>query len=204
MYFYNEQLFVMNLDIFNITHNEVEPAVGKVLLSVPFINDTYFSRAVVLLTLHDSEGSVGYILNKRIPLLLHELVDDIPKGRFTVGIGGPVANDTLQMLHSLGHMIPDSMQIMPGLFWGGNFDAVRSLIKKKLIQPNEIRFFMGYSGWGQQQLNDEIKANSWVVTDISTNTILTHSEEKLWNTTLMHMGNKYKAWADFPRDPSLN
>jgi putative transcriptional regulator len=194
----------MNLDIFNITHNHVEPAVGKVLLSVPFINDTYFSRSVILLTLHDSEGSVGYILNKRIPMLLHELVDDIPRSKFTVCIGGPVANDTLQMLHSLGHMIPDSIQIKPGLFWGGNFDAVRSLIKKQLIHPHEIRFFMGYSGWGKLQLHDEIQANSWVVTDIGVDTILTHNEEKLWNATLVKMGSKYKAWADFPRDPSLN
>lgn len=194
----------MNLDIFNITHNHVEPSVGKVLLSVPFINDTYFSRAVVLLTMHDSEGSVGYILNKQIPLLLHELVDGIPKSKFTVCIGGPVANDTLQMLHSIGHQIPDSVEICPGLFWGGNFDEVRALIKRKKVMPHQIRFFMGYSGWGQKQLHHEIEANSWVVTDISADTILTHSEEKLWNTTLTKMGSKYQAWADFPRDPSLN
>ena len=194
----------MNLDIFNITHNQVEPAAGRVILSVPFINDTFFSRAVILLTMHDNEGSVGYILNKQLPIKLHELVEGIPESNFTVGIGGPVANDTLQMLHSLGDAIPNSIKINPGLYWGGDFDIVREMLQKGTLQQNQIRFFMGYSGWGAEQLHDEIETNSWLVTDMNSNQILTHTEESLWKKALAAMGNKYRAWADFPRDPSLN
>lgn len=194
----------MDLDIYNITHNHVKPESGKVLLSVPFINDTFFSRAVILITMHDSEGTVGYILNKKLPVLLHELIDDVPKSNFSIGIGGPVGSDTLQMLHCLGDTIPNSIKISNGLYWGGDFDIVKSLINKGEVAPNQIRFFMGYSGWSVDQLNQEITSNSWLVTDITTETILTQNDENLWRKSLIKMGDKYKTWADFPLDPTLN
>lgn len=194
----------MDLDIFNITHNKIAPKEGKILLSVPFIEDTFFHKAVIFLVSHNSEATVGYILNKPLPMKLHELVDDIPPSNFAVHIGGPVEHSTLHMIHSLGESIPDSKKVGTNLYWGGDFDVIRKKIHTQEISESNIRFFLGYSGWGPDQLDDEITANTWLVSSLSPKKILSEQQENLWEKVLQNMGAKYKAWTHFPPSPSLN
>jgi len=194
----------MDLDIFNIQHNTIKPEVTRILLSVPFVDDTFFNKAVIYLVSHEAEGSVGYILNKSLPIKLHEIIDDIPNTNFPVHIGGPVANTTLNMVHSLGKLIPDSDEVGRGLYWGGDFEEVKNLIADNLIPENSIRFFLGYVGWGPNQLMKEYEEDSWLVTNIKKPRVMTEYDEKLWERLLSEMGDKYKAWANFPSSPSLN
>lgn len=194
----------MDLDIFNIKHNTTPPQIGRILLSVPFVDDTFFNKSVVYLVAHDEENTIGYILNKPLPMKLHELVEGIPESDFEVHIGGPVDHSTLNVLHTLGNKIPESIEVGNGVYWGGDFDYIREMIKRNELTKNYIRFFLGYSGWSPNQLNEEVEGDTWLVTNITTEALMSSFDEKLWERTLKQMGDKYKVWAELPSSPSLN
>jgi len=130
---------------------------GNLLVAEPStLTDVSFNRAIIFLTEHNEEGSVGFILNKPSEFLLKDLVLEMDSD-FRVYIGGPVENENLYFIHSLPHLIPDSIEVAEGIYWGGNYDAVKTFIEQGLIKKNEIRFFLGYSGWSVEQLEQEIK-----------------------------------------------
>lgn len=191
-------------DLFKIKHNDIAPAKGKVLVSVPFVRDVNFQKAVILLTEHNKEGSFGFILNKEFGYRLSEVITDVEDCDIMVGYGGPVQSDTMHFIHTLGDIIPDSERIVGNLFWGGDLATVKTLINQKQINKDNIRFFIGYTGWSPHQLNGEIIADSWLVSQLSGKDIMEYRNEYLWKLTLFKMGAKYSYWTSFPDNPSLN
>lgn len=194
----------MNLQELYKDYTAQTPQKGNVLLAMPFIEDETFKRTVVFLVNCVKDETFGYILNYPLPLQLHDVIEDIPESDFMVGIGGPVSRDCLYIIHSLGNLIPNSLEIVPGLYWGGDFDVIRSLIKEQKITPSQIRFFMGYCGWEIKQLQEEIADNTWIQTKIPYEDILKQNKEVLWQDILRSMGGKFKVWAEFPEDPTMN
>lgn len=188
-----------------MNQNEANPARGKLLISEPSLRDFYFSRSVVLLAEHsDEEGSVGLILNKPINLKLKDVVKEFPTNEFPLYLGGPVHPDRLFYLHTLGERIPGSMEIIKGLFWGGEIEKLMNLVDLKLVSPEEVRFFIGYAGWEPKQLDRELKEDSWIVTQCSLDTVISDKPETLWSNILKELGDDYAIWANFPADPILN
>ncbi|MBK8807382.1 MAG: YqgE/AlgH family protein [Bacteroidales bacterium] len=122
----------------------------------------------------------------------------------SLSYGGPVANDTIFYMHSKGKSVPQSEYIGKGLYWGGDFSVVKDQLATGEISPDEIRFFLGYSGWSATQLEDEINKDSWIVADIATKTIMNRNHTDLWRESLKSLGGKYSLWAEFPDDPLLN
>ena len=121
-----------------------------------------------------------------------------------LSMGGPVAPDTLHYLHNLGDMIPNSILVAEDIFWGGDIDAVKELIKNRKINHTQIRFFLGYSGWSAGQLERELKENSWVIAKVNSSIVLTNKGEDIWKRVLRSFKNKYRMWADFPDSPEMN
>jgi len=190
-----------------------KPQQGKLLLSEPFMNDPNFKRTVVLLASHNEEGSVGFVLNRTMELKLGQVVEEFGNNFFPVWDGGPVQRDSLFFIHTLGDEIPDSIPILPplkgarGMFWGGNFETVKVLIKGNKIAENEIRLFVGYSGWSAGQLQEEIKRNSWLVAPATIELVMnaeTSTDAKLWKDVLKSMGKEYGILANFPENPLWN
>ncbi|HEY0176208.1 MAG TPA: YqgE/AlgH family protein, partial [Pedobacter sp.] len=132
--------------------NRITPSVGKLLISEPFLNDPNFTRSVVLLTEHGENGTLGFVINHPSLLMLDDLIPDIGGGNFTVFLGGPVATDTIHFIHRCPDKISDGEEIAKGIYWGGNFETLKVLLAQGEISPDEVRFFIGYSGWGEQQL----------------------------------------------------
>ena len=194
----------INADIFKIQSNNVLPSQGKILISEPFLYDATFGRSVVLLVDHTSEGSMGLIMNKRLPLLVNDVVkefkylEDIPLYK-----GGPMGTDTLFYLHTLSQL-PGALPVSNGLYLNGDFDA----LKKHILQGNEIngkvRFFLGYSGWECEQLIQEVKENTWIIAKEDPSYLLDGEVKDMWKNALGKLGNKYEAWSRFPQVPSLN
>ena len=98
----------------------------------------------------------------------------------------------------------DTQEIAKGLYWGGNFDEILKLMARNKLSKNQIRFFAGYSGWGEDQLNNEIRENGWITHESNVNLCMEYSTEKLWSDLIKTKNQKYAIWANMPKDPSLN
>ena len=177
---------------------------GKVLLAEPFMLDTNFKRSVVLMCEHAVDGSLGFILNKSLNMPINELIADFPEIEASVFYGGPVQTDTVHYIHNVGHLLEDSQEIMPGIFWGGNFEKLKSLINTGLVTSDNIRFFVGYSGWSQSQLKDEMKYGSWVLAEMDLNYLFNFKDGDLWNKVMKHKGDVYSVIAEVPKEMTWN
>jgi len=183
---------------------KIKPTQGKILISEPFLQDQYFKRSVVLLADHSEDGSFGIILNKPIDVKLNEVVHEFPDFDGQLYMGGPVKTDSLFFVHTLGTSIEGSMKILDGLYWGGDIEVVKEMMKLKKITPDEIRFFIGYSGWESNQLEDELNQNSWVVSKTHVSQVITANPTELWTSIIKTLGKDYQQWINYPIDPSLN
>ncbi|MFA8433695.1 MAG: YqgE/AlgH family protein [Marinifilaceae bacterium] len=193
-----------NSDFFRIEHNNVEPEKGRILIAEPFLQGRYFKRSIVLLAEYSDEGAVGFVLNKPIHLTLSEVLVDFPVFEAEVYVGGPVDTNRIYFIHTLSHLIPQSLHIKDNLYWGGDFEALRKLIEQKRIHTSQIRFFAGYSGWDAGQLSHELKENSWMVSSLDIPTIMNVEKPNVWEESLRQLGGKYRIWSNYPENPSLN
>jgi len=192
------------LDLFTILPEDKIPEKGKILISEPFLPDTFFNRSIVYLADHTPEGSVGFILNKKLDLQVDATIEGFEGWNENLSMGGPVAPDTLHYLHNLGDLIPNSVLVEGNIFWGGDIDVIRNLIKSRKMKQSDIRFFLGYSGWSAGQLERELKENSWVIAKVNSNIVLNTKGDDIWKKVLRSFKNKYRMWADFPDSPEMN
>jgi len=184
---------------------ELKPKKGILMVAEPsIIGDISFNRSVILLADHSEEGSIGFILNKALEHNLSELIPDIKKD-FLVYNGGPVEQDNLYFIHKVPSLIPDSIEIAEGIYWGGNFEAVKKLIEKDLITEKEIKFFLGYSGWDTNQLEEELAAKAWIlINQYTQEDVLEKSYNNFWKEKLEELGGEYLIWSNAPENPSYN
>jgi putative transcriptional regulator len=193
----------LDLNIFKIEYNKVAPKKGRILVSEPFLQDTYFKRSIVLLTEHSNDGSVGFVINKPLDVKVSEVINDFPDNSINLSIGGPVSTNTVHYVHTLGHYIPNSAHITGNLFWGGDFGFIKEMLQEGKLPKEQIRFFLGYAGWQPGQLENELEQNSWLISEIGQHEIFTPGSN-LWKASMSNMGEKYKIWSDFPENPGLN
>lgn len=177
---------------------------GKILLAEPFMIDPNFKRSAVLLCEHTEQGSIGFIINKPLEMKIGELIEDFPEFESEVLYGGPVQTDTIHYIHNVGDLLEDSRKIADGVYWGGNFEKLKFLITSELIQPKNIRFFVGYSGWSDGQLKDEMGYGSWIVGNMDANYLFKTQSWKVWKHALQHKGNTYSVIAQMPDMQTLN
>ena len=184
--------------------NKIES--GDILIAEPFMMDSNFKRSVICITDHTSEeGTVGFILNKRMNIKLDELVPDIKtEEKFSVYFGGPVATDTIHYIHNVGELLENSIKVSRGIYWGGDFEKLKFLINQELIKPKNIRFYLGYSGWSAGQLEEELKTGSWVKSEVDPNYVFKSISSMLWKQTLANKGDRFSVIAQMPNSISLN
>nr|WP_294907494.1 YqgE/AlgH family protein [uncultured Lacibacter sp.] len=182
----------------------IEPASGILLISDPFLKDPNFMRTVVLLCEHDEAGSFGLVINRTFEQTLDQLIADLDGHTVPVYYGGPVQMDTLHFLHQLPNEIPGGQEITKGIYWGGDFEMVMSMLKDETLDLNKIRFYLGYSGWSNGQLNDEMKEKSWLTVNASRNLVFHKQTDAIWNEAVKSMGGQYGQLINYPIDPQLN
>ena len=192
-----------NPEIYKIRTNNIAPQKGRILIAEPFLQGRYFNRSIVFLVNHDETGTVGFVLNKEVDYPIKELLEEFPNHPNLFGLGGPVGIDSLYYIHTLGNIIPNSQHIVDNLYWGGDFETIKELVNSGAVDDSQIRMFIGYAGWEVGQLDEEIKENSWLVTDISAKMVMEPNNE-LWMKMVKKVGGKYIVWEHFPKNPSYN
>jgi putative transcriptional regulator len=166
--------------------------------------DDHFTRSVILLCEHNEEGSFGFILNNTLDLKLHEFANGFPDVNVNVGFGGPVDRNQLFFLHNIPQL-ENGIPVYPGVYMGGNYQNVLDLLQKDEISIEDIRFFIGYTGWASGQLQEELDEKTWIVTAPPESfSLMNCSDDTLWKDILRAMGGKYKPMADFPIYPADN
>ena len=168
------------------------PKKGHLLIAEPSIlGDVSFNRSVVLLAEHNDEGSIGFILNKPLNYTINDLIPEI-EASFKIYNGGPVEQDNLYFIHNIPDIIPNSVEISNGIYWGGDFETTKQLINEGKITKNHIRFFLGYSGWSVNQLEMEMQENSWIVAENTLkNKLLSKASNLFWKEKIIEQGGEY-------------
>lgn len=179
---------------------------GCFLIAEPFLNDGFFKRSVILLAIHNNqEGSLGFIINKPITnIYLSDLVRSFENANdWPVFSGGPVQNSTLFYIHSIGDIVPNSKKITDDIYFGGDFEIIEQLIKSNEATPRDIKFFLGYSGWAENQLDEEIMNNSWLTCPADKKLIFgNQTENKCWQAAVSKTPHFYVS--NFPLNARWN
>lgn len=192
------------MDFFHI-NQKLKPKKGDLLLSEPYLPDPNFDRTVILICEHDENGTIGYVLNKPSVHTFEEVIEGVDNFDETLYLGGPVQQNTLHFIHRSIQLSNDSKQLGKELYWGQDFDELITIIENKIIAPQDFRFFMGYSGWSEGQLEEELDSKSWIVHRLNDTTILFDTPpEILWKTIMAQLGAKYKMMSNYPTDPNMN
>ncbi len=179
------------------------PGPGILLIADPFLKDPNFTRTVVFLCDHNEEGSFGFVLNKKFEQTMDDLLTNFDGYPVPVYYGGPVQTDTIHFLHQYPLTI-GGKEVIDGIYWGGDFEALTTMVKTGSIDFNKVRFFIGYSGWSDGQLNDEMKEKTWLTVESDCNLVFHTQPAEVWKDSLKHLGGEYAMMVNFPIDPQLN
>lgn len=173
---------------------------GQLLLAVPSMRDPHFARAVIYLAAHSSEeGAFGYILNRPLKQRVADLMPDAelgPLGNAPVYMGGPVSADKLAFASLRWSRAKQQLKIQTHLSVD---DALH-----EMSLGREVRGFVGYSGWGEGQLEKEIELRSWIATTPGKHVLTTPQPDALWREVLVRMGPLFGLIAGVPDQVELN
>ncbi len=182
---------------------------GDLLIAEPFLSESWFNRAVITVMDHSHKGgTTGAVLNIALKSNLSDIVDGITrKDPVTVYCGGPLSQDQLFFIHTLGDgIIPDSREYAPGQWIGGDFATAIRYVNQGYPVEGFLRFFIGYSGWTPGQLDEEIEADTWAVQPDLSNAgrLLEGSGDKYWRRIVRTLGPFYRSWLMIPQNVSSN
>jgi Putative transcriptional regulator len=181
----------------------LEPEAGRLLIAEPIMQDRHFSRSVVYLTEHSLDGSMGFIVNHPASFTLSSIINHFHDIDLPIFWGGPVGLDTLHFLHSLPHEIGGE-HIDKDIYWNGNLESIPELYELGKLDATNIRFFLGYSGWGAGQLASELDVHSWLISETELWELFLVEEQKMWEYAVEQLGERYKILTNIPKSPEWN
>jgi putative transcriptional regulator len=177
---------------------------GKLLLASANLLESNFKRTVLLMCEHSEEGSMGFILNRPMEFKVCEAIAGFEDIEEPLHMGGPVQVDTVHFIHSRGDSIDGAVEIFDGIYWGGDKNQLSFLINTGVIQPSEIRFFLGYAGWGAGQLQQEFEEGSWYTAEATRDIVFGAEYERMWSRSVRSKGGDYRIIANSPELSGLN
>ena len=174
-----------------VVDSEIQLAPG-LLIATPQLADPNFHKSVVLMVEHQGEGAYGLVINRPTETPLAELLNSIEIGwsgspAEPSWIGGPVQPETGWILHERVDGLDESLtrEISPGLYLSSARDALEHLAA---APPRQIRFLLGYSGWGPAQLESELSEGSWVNGNVDPGLIFETPASTLWEEAVRAIG----------------
>jgi len=162
------------------------------LLAMPQLRDPNFDHAVVLMIEHTENGSFGLIVNRQTELSVTEVMSTLGvtwtgDPGACVWIGGPVMPRTGWLLHEPSQIEQSegSVPVTPEIILSTSPEPLRALAASP---PRNVRFLMGYSGWGSSQLERELAMSSWILAEASPQLVFETPAEEMWETAMRSLG----------------
>jgi len=180
---------------------------GSLLIANPVLPDPNFSRTVILLCNHNDQGSFGLVINRSTQLKAPDLfssIDILKSYNAKIYIGGPVSQSMVFYLYRSAKDVIDLDKICSGVYLGSNLETLESLYLDIENPEENIRFYLGYSGWSDGQLDGEMEQNSWLVQDANEQFVFLDSENLIWPKAVNSLGEKYQYLTKAPVNPQWN
>jgi putative transcriptional regulator len=180
-----------------------ESLTGQLLLASPALRDPNFSRTVVLVSIHSEEGAMGVVLNRPSTVAVSEAVPQLERAvaeQEPVYVGGPVQPGSIVFLVEFLDPSPAGLLVFGRI----GFPAPDAGIDELTEASARRRVFAGYAGWGEGQLDAEVKEGDWIADAALPDDVFTDLPEELWSTVLTRKGGSYALIARMPPDPSVN
>ena len=180
---------------------------GSLLIANPVLPDPNFSRTVILLCNHNDQGSFGLVINRSTQLKAPDLFSDIDILRSyntKIYMGGPVSQSMVFYLYRSSRNVIDLDEICSGVYLGSNLETLESLYLDIKNPEENIRFYLGYSGWSGGQLDGEMEQNSWLIQNANEQLVFLDSEELIWLKAVNSLGEKYQYLTKAPVNPQWN
>lgn len=193
--------------LFDIDIPGPSPTRGCFLVAEPFLKESYFRHAVICLSDYErGREAMGLVMNRLTNLTLQELIEGVTlKKPVPIFCGGPMSSDRLFYMHTLGDIITDSQKVSDGLWIGGDFDEVMQYVNDGYRLDGYLRFFLGYSGWSPEQLDQEVSDKVWAVAPATRlSEVLTGDNDTYWHRFVRDLGPAYRGWRFHPHNPHVN
>ncbi len=164
---------------------------GKLLLAMPGMGDPRFNRSVIYMCSHDEEGAMGIAINQRVDgltfkqLLSRLNIEPSTNREIPIHSGGPVETGRGFVLHTADYFQSSTLKITDDISLSATVDILSLLAREE--GPKKALLALGYAGWGEGQLEDEITRNSWLTVEAS--------EDLLFNTPWSEKWTKAMALA---------
>lgn len=179
---------------------------GIFLVAAPSLRDPNFRQAVVLLCEHGPEGALGVVVNRPTAMLVSEALPQVPvlEGQHhRLFSGGPVQPNNVMILYRLSQEPINQHHVFDGVYLGGDMGTLEQVLTRP-ERADSFRAFMGYSGWGPGQLENEMKTGSWITLPADPTVVFEKEPTRIWPDILWSLGEPYSLYADMPLDPNLN
>jgi putative transcriptional regulator len=181
----------------------METARGQLLIAGPGLLDPNFWRTVVLVVEHSDEGALGLVLNRPSETSVGEAVgelDELVDRDATLYIGGPVQPSGVIVLGRF----EDPGDAVLLAFDDVGVLGVGASPEESAPGLRTGRAFVGHSGWGAGQLEEEIERGDWILEPARIEDAFCEEPRGLWSAVLTRKGGSYALVARMPADPSLN
>ena len=167
---------------------------GKLLIAMPGMGDPRFEKSVIFMCAHSAQGAMGLIINKPIDgFSFHDLMTklgiDVTASPHDAPVlfGGPVQMDRGFVLHSADYGNNEStLTVTSEISLTATADVLRAICEGR--GPKKSILALGYAGWGEGQIEDEIKANGWIHCDADEILVFDTTSQAKWQTALAKLG----------------
>ena len=180
---------------------------GSLLIANPVLPDPNFSRTVILLCNHNKQGSFGLVINRSAELKAPDLfssIDILKSYNEKIYIGGPVSQSMVFYLYRSSQDVGDLDKVCSGVYLGSSLEALESLCLDIDKQKDNVRFYLGYSGWSGGQLDGEMEQNSWLIQSADEQIVFLDSEDLMWPKAVNSLGEEYQYLTKAPVNPQWN
>jgi putative transcriptional regulator len=176
---------------------------GQLLVAGPNLVDPNFRRSVVLICEHTEDGALGLIINRATEVGVTDAVPELAEllgDTAVLWAGGPVQPQSIVLLAELEDPPEDALMVIGdvGLVLQG------ADLEELAARARRGRAFLGYAGWGPDQLEGELERDDWIVVRAEAGDAFADDGDALWREVLVRQGGEYALLATMPPDPSLN